>query len=82
LLCCLKTRIPLGGCRIHKGDVAVLSKKLVPLAAGAESVNVHPRTLRRLIAKGELPAYRVGKNIKVDLNDLEAILKPVGGDAA
>jgi excisionase family DNA binding protein len=60
----------------------VLSKKLVPLAAGAESVNVHARTLRRLIAKGELPAYRVGKNIKVDLNDLEAILKPVGGDAA
>jgi excisionase family DNA binding protein len=57
----------------------VLSKKLVSLAAAAESVDVHPRTLRRLIAKGDLPAVRVGRNIKIDLNDLEASLKPVGG---
>jgi excisionase family DNA binding protein len=57
-------------------------KKLVSLAAAAEYANVHPRTLRRQIASGHLAAYRVGRNIKIDLNDLEASFQPVRGAAA
>jgi excisionase family DNA binding protein len=60
----------------------VLPKKLVSLAAAAEYADVHPRTLRRRIAEGKLPAVRVGRNIKIDLKDLEASFEPVGGGAA
>lgn len=54
-------------------------KKLQSLAEAAKYANVHPRTLRRYIASGRLTAYRVGPRlIKVDLNELEAIFRPVG----
>jgi excisionase family DNA binding protein len=66
----------------ERGYVVLPKKQLVSLAAAAEYLAVHSRTVRRQIAAGELPAYRVGRNIKVDLNDLEAFLKPVGGSAA
>jgi excisionase family DNA binding protein len=67
---------------VHERGYAVLPKKLVSLADAAECAGVHPRTLRRQIAAGHLRAVRVGRNIKIDLNDLEAIFKPVGGAAA
>ena len=60
---------------VHERGYVVLPKKLVSLALAAEYAGVHPRTLRRQIAAGHLPAVRVGRNIKIDLNDLEAILK-------
>lgn len=57
-------------------------KRLTSLAIAAEYANVHQRTIRRYIAAGRLRAYRVGPRLlKVDLDDVDLLLKPVGGAA-
>lgn len=57
-------------------------RRLVPLADAAEYAAVHPRTLRRYIAAGTLPAYRLGpRNIRVNLDELDHILTPVHAGA-
>lgn len=64
---------------------AARNRQLVSLSDAAEHYDVHPRTLRRRIADGTLPAYRVGRLVKVDLNEAErALLRPirVGGAGA
>lgn len=39
----------------------------------AEYLGVHTRTVRRLIARGELPAHHVGsKMVRVDLDEIDA----------
>jgi excisionase family DNA binding protein len=54
----------------------------VPIKAASEVAGVCDKTLRRYIAEGLLPAYRVGpKLIRIDLDDLEELLKPIGGAA-
>lgn len=59
------------------------SRRLESLSVAAEYADVSVRTVRRYIAAGQLTAYRVGPRlIKVDLNDLDAMLRPVGGGAA
>lgn len=50
----------------------------VSLADAAEHVGVTTRTLRRWIAAGTLPAYRVGRRlVRVNLEDLEDLLRQV-----
>lgn len=59
--------------------------RLTNLSKAAEYADVHPMTIRRWIAAGRLPGYRVGPRLlKVDLNDLDAMLTPVptGGSHA
>lgn len=55
----------------------------VPDAAAYAGVST--QTLRRMIDRGELPAYRIGeRNVRVDLADLDAIARPIipaGGGA-
>ncbi|QNE46915.1 DNA-binding protein [Glaciihabitans sp. INWT7] len=49
----------------------------------AEHQGTSELTIRRWIAKGLLPAERLGpKLIRVRLSDLEAMGKPIGGDVA
>jgi excisionase family DNA binding protein len=44
----------------------------------AEHYGVNERTIRRWIASGRLRAYRVGpKLIRVDLDDLDLLARPV-----
>lgn len=60
------------------------ARNLVGIAQAAKYADVHPITLRRWVAGGRVPAYRVGPRLlKVDLNELEAMLRPVPttGDA-
>ncbi|MEP9391682.1 helix-turn-helix domain-containing protein [Gordonia sp. VNK1] len=58
-------------------------RRLESITVAAEYADVSVRTLRRYIASGRLTAYRVGPRlIKVDLNDLDAMMRRVGGDAA
>ncbi|MDH3026837.1 helix-turn-helix domain-containing protein [Gordonia alkanivorans] len=57
-------------------------RRLESLAVAAEYADVSPRTLRRYIASGRLVGYRVGPRLlKVDLNDVDTLLRPVGGAA-
>ena len=54
-----------------------LPPQLVGLAAGAERLDVSVKTVRRRIAEGLLPAYRVGRLLKVDPADLDRLARPV-----
>jgi excisionase family DNA binding protein len=54
------------------------------LAAAAERLAVHERTIRRMIARGEITGYRLGGHlIRVDPAELDAAMQPVptGGNA-
>jgi excisionase family DNA binding protein len=56
----------------------------VSIAAAAEHLAVSERTIRRYIAEGILPAYRIGRHlIRVDLEDVDKLARriPSGGDA-
>lgn len=44
---------------------------LLSVTEAAERLNVHPATIRRMIARGELSARRVGRVWRVDPADLE-----------
>lgn len=49
------------------------------LIEAAEMAGVHKATMRRWIIEGRVRGYRVGPRlIKVDIDDLEALLKPIG----
>lgn len=43
---------------------------LVPLAEAAAHLHVSVKTLRRRIADGTITGYRVGRLVRVDLNEL------------
>ncbi|MCI2266509.1 helix-turn-helix domain-containing protein [Sediminivirga luteola] len=46
-------------------------QQLVSLAEAAEQFGVSVKTLRRRIADGTVHGYRVGRLIRVDLNELQ-----------
>jgi excisionase family DNA binding protein len=48
------------------------------LADAATRLGVHPATLRRRIADGTLPAWRVGhKDIRLKVADVDRLLTPI-----
>jgi excisionase family DNA binding protein len=52
--------------------------RLVGIAEAAGHAGISPRTLRRYIADGLIPGYRVGPRlVKIDLADLGALVKPI-----
>lgn len=51
---------------------------LLTIESAAEMLAVHPRTIRRYIAAGDLPAYRIGaRQIRVRTSDVDALLVPI-----
>ena len=53
-------------------------KRLVPTSTAAKYVSCNERTIRRYITAGRLTGYRVGPRlIRVDLDELEAMLRPI-----
>lgn len=50
------------------------SATLVPLCDAAEHFHVSIKTLRRRIADGTITAYRIGRLIRVDLDDISRCL--------
>lgn len=53
-------------------------KRLAPMRAAAEYAHVSEKTIRRRISAGELTGYRMGPRLlRVDLNELDALLKPI-----
>jgi len=55
------------------------------IEAAAEVLYCSPRTVRRMIATGEIAGYRVGKRLlRIDLAELDSIMRRIptaGGDA-
>lgn len=55
-----------------------LARRLAPLPIAAGYACVSVKTIRRRIADGTLTGYRMGPRlIRVDLNELDAILSPI-----
>jgi excisionase family DNA binding protein len=52
-------------------------RRYASLAKAAEYADCNERTLRRHIAAGELTGYRLGRVIRVDLNELDEWLTPI-----
>ena len=53
-------------------------RRLASVAVAAEHLDVNPRTVRRRIADGTITGFRVGRLVKVDLNEVEAkMLRPI-----
>lgn len=52
-------------------------RRYASLAKAAEYADCNERTLRRHIASGELTGYRLGRVYRIDLNELDAWLKPI-----
>jgi excisionase family DNA binding protein len=70
-----------------KGLDAIMARetKYLTLSQAAERYGVSVRTLRRRIAEGRLPAYRVGpRSIRVAEGDLARLARPIptAGDGA
>jgi excisionase family DNA binding protein len=53
------------------------TRRYVSLAKAAEYADCNERTLRRHIASGELTGYRLGRVIRIDLNELDQWLTPI-----
>ena len=54
------------------------TRQAIDLANAAAYLSVSHKTLRRLIAAGKLPAFRVGGGpIRVLISDVEALKEPV-----
>lgn len=64
----------------------VTPRRPATLQTAAEYLNVTDRTIRNLIARGEITGYRIGtRMVRVDLNEIDALLRPIptaGGDVA
>jgi excisionase family DNA binding protein len=56
---------------------ASTGRRYASLAKAAAYADCNERTLRRHIAKGELTGYRLGRVIRIDLNELDAWMAPV-----
>ena len=57
-------------------------RKYVTQAQAAEYLGVTARTIRQMIADGRLTGYRSGTRlVRVDLNEIDAAMRPFGGAA-
>lgn len=57
-------------------------RRYVKIADAAEYLQVTDRTIRQMIADGRLTGYRSGgRLVRVDLNEVDAAMKPFGGAA-
>lgn len=51
-----------------------MSDKLFTIKEAAEHLNVHYQTVRNYIKSGDLPASKVGKNVRIKFSDLESLI--------
>ena len=61
---------------------AARRRRYVKIAEAADYLQVTDRTIRQMIADGRLTGYRSGSRlVRVDLDELDAAMKPFGGAA-
>ena len=57
-------------------------RRLVSLAQAADEYGVHPRTIRRRISDGTITGYKLGRLIRVDLDEVAAAFRPMAAGGA
>lgn len=58
---------------------------LISLTDAGRRLGISRRTLRRMIDRGELPGYRVGRLVKVSARDVDRVARripPAGGESS
>lgn len=61
-----------------RARTAPAARELITIAEAAERLHCGNQTIRDLIARGQLPAYRIGDRlIRVYLDDVDALLRPI-----
>ena len=64
----------------NKLTTAVVGRRYASISDAAEYIDVHPVTIRKLITSGRITGFRSStKLIRVDLNELDAMLAAGGG---
>lgn len=58
-------------------SVSRTGRRYASLTDAAEYLDCNERTLRRRIADGTVRGYRLGKLVRVDLDELDALLTPI-----
>jgi excisionase family DNA binding protein len=59
-----------------------IQRGYIGITEAAIYLDVAPKTIRKLIADGKLPAYRLGRRVlKVRLADLDGVLTPIPNGA-
>jgi excisionase family DNA binding protein len=60
-----------------------MARRYITITDAADYLQISDRTVRRLIADGELTGYRMGRSrrlIRVDLNEIdEQLMRPING---
>jgi excisionase family DNA binding protein len=51
--------------------------QLASIDVAAEFLDVHPRTVSRMVAAGHLRGYRITRLVKVDMRQVEQLATPV-----
>ena len=60
-----------------------MERRWITVNECAELLSLHPMSVRKIIARGKIPAVRIGRTVRVDLRALEAQLEAqVKGQAA
>lgn len=62
--------------------MTVLERTFLTVAEVSAQLRVHPDTIYRSIAAGELAAVRVGHQLRIDAADLDEYLERSRGEAA
>ena len=52
----------------------VSSRRLISTTKAADRLNVSPGTIRQYIADGKLRGYRIGRLIKCDVKEVDALI--------
>ena len=56
---------------------SLFTRTLVPIDAAAEHLGVCTKTIRNYIAEGRLTGYRVGRLIRLDAAEVDALAAPI-----
>lgn len=62
---------------MSRRTLAPLTERLVTLEQAADLLQVSPVTVRRMVSRSELRAYRVGRFIRFDPADLARACQPI-----
>jgi excisionase family DNA binding protein len=58
----------------RNADASISQHRLISTTKAADRLNISPGTIRSYIADGKLRGYRIGRLIKVDVKEVDALV--------